>query len=292
MLGREGSVAVTDATDVKQAAWQAHNSKAMEWGARAGLSARAFIYLLMGGLALAIASGGKSKNQAVNQKGALQQLTQHTGGAALLVLLAIGFAAYALWRFSEAAFGVVGDGDGPKARLQSAGRGLIYSSFCVTAISVLRGSSGSQSSKNTSLTAKVMGWTGGRFLIGIVGLAILAVGGIMIYEGAKKKFVKYLKTSEMSESTREAVESLGMVGTIARGTVIGLAGLLAIQAAWTYDAQKAGGLDVALKSLAGQPYGALLLGVMAVGLLAFGVYGFAEARWRKVSPTAQSQRST
>lgn len=282
---------MTDATDVKDAARQAHNSKAMQWGARAGLSARAFIYLLMGGLALAIASGGQSKNQQADQKGALKELTQHTGGAALLVLLAIGFAAYALWRFSEAAFGVIGDGHGAKARLQSAGRGLIYSSFAFTAVSVLRGSSGSQSSKNTSLTAKVMGWTGGRFLIAIVGLAILAAGGIMIYEGVKKKFLKYLKTYEMSENTREAVEKLGMVGTIARGAVIGISGILVIQAAWTYDAKKAGGFDAALKTLAGQPYGMLLLGIMAVGLLAFGVYGFAEARWRKVSPTPESQRA-
>ena len=267
-------------TDVTNAARRAKNSDAMEYGARAGLAARAGIYLLMGGLALELALG--TSNSETDQRGALASVARHSGGKTLLALLAIGFAGYALWRFSEAAFGVVGDGNGAGPRLKSLVRALVYASFAVTTVSILAGSgSGSQASQQQGLTAKAMKHTGGRFVVGIVGAVVVIVGASMIYEGATKKFEKYLRMSDMSASTRSAVEKLGMVGTIARGVVIGLAGILVVDAAITYRPQKARGLDGALRTLAAQPYGTMLLGAAALGLLAFGVYGFAEARWHR-----------
>ena len=87
--------------------------------------------------------------------------------------------------------------------------------------------------------------------------------------------------NEMSQTQRTVVEKLGMVGTIARGVVIGLSGLLVLDAAVTYQPKKARGLDGALRTLADQPYGTVLLTVAALGLIAFGIYGFAEARWHR-----------
>jgi hypothetical protein len=149
------------------------------------------------------------------------------------------------------------------------------------AILVGSGGSGSQASQQQGLTAKVMAHAGGRYLVGAVGLVVLVVGGTMVFEGVTRKFEKYLRMTQMSAATRVVVEKLGVVGTVARGLVIGLAGLLVLDAAVTYQPQKARGLDGALRTLAGQPYGKVLLVVAALGLVTFGLYGYAEARWHR-----------
>lgn len=267
-------------SDVTRAAHKASNSSAMEWGARLGLAARAGIYLLMGALALALAFG--RSNSETDQRGALKAVAQHSGGKVVLVLLALGFAGYALWRFSEAAFGAVGDGKDTGPRLKSLFRGLVYTSLAATTITLLTGSGGgSQGDQQQGLTAKVMSHGGGRWLVGLVGLAVVGAGGAMVYEGGTRKFERYLRMSQMSPATRTAVGRLGMTGTIARGLVIGLSGVLVIQAAISFRPDKARGLDAALRTLAGQPYGTVLLVLAALGLIAFGIYGFAEARWHR-----------
>lgn len=251
----------------------------MSWGARFGLASRAAIYLLMSILAFEVAYGHTNKE--TDQRGALESLSTSSFGMVLLVLLAIGFACYALWRFSEAAFGAVGQGKKAGPRLKSLVRGLVYASFAVSAVKVLAGSGGSQAGQQKSMTASAMAHTGGRLLVGVVGAVIVCVGLAMIYEGVKKKFLDNLDMSRATAGTRKSVTRLGVVGTIARGAVIGLAGVLVVDAAVTYSPSKAGGLDRALHTLAGQPYGKLLLAVAAAGLLAFALYGFAEARWHR-----------
>ncbi len=267
-------------SDVTRTARSASHSGAMEVGARLGLAARAAIYVLMGLLAVALARG--TSRSATDQRGALTAVARHSGGKVLLVVLAIGFAGYALWRFSEAAFGVVGDGNGAGARLKSGARGVTYSLFAFTAVTILNGSAkGTQAAQQQGITARTMAHSGGRFLVGLVGVVVVVIGAVMVYEGVTKKFEKYLRMSEMSASTKQVVEKLGMVGTVARGIVIGLAGALVVQAAVNYEPQKARGLDGALRTLAAQPYGQVLLIVAALGLIAFGLYGFAEARWHR-----------
>ncbi len=261
------------------AARRAVDTDALSWGARLGLASRAAIYLLMSILAFEVAYGRTNKE--TDQRGALEALSNNGFGKVLLVLLAVGFACYALWRFSEAAFGVVGEGKKAGPRAKSFVRGLIYASFAVTAIEVLAGSGGSQAGQQKGLTAKAMAHPGGRLLVGAVGAVVVIVGLAMVYEGAKRKFSDNLDMSRATSGTRNTVTRLGMVGTIARGLVIGLAGALVVEAAATYSPSKAGGLDVALHTLAGQPYGKLLLTVAAAGLLAFALYGFAEARWHR-----------
>lgn len=267
--------------DVEHSARRAADSDAMSWGARLGLSARAAIYLLMGGLAVAVALGRSSSD--TDQRGALTEVAQHPGGKVALALLALGFAGYALWRYSEAALGVAVDGDGAGPRLKSLVRALVYTSLAVTAVAVLTasGSDRSQGQQQEGMTASLMRQTGGRYLVGIIGLAILAAGAVMVYEGATQAFEKYLATSQMDARTRSAVRRLGTVGTIARGLVIALSGALVVQAAVTFSPDKARGLDGALRTLAAQPYGKALLVLAGLGLAVFGVYGFAEARWRR-----------
>jgi len=122
----------------------------------------------------------------------------------------------------------------------------------------------------------------GRWLVGIAGVIVVIIGLVLLIEGIRHKFMKNLRTSQMSARTRRVVKWLGTIGTSARGVVFALAGVLVIQAAITHDAAKSGGIDKALLTLRHQPFGVVLLAVTALGLVVFGVYGLCEARWRKV----------
>jgi succinate dehydrogenase/fumarate reductase cytochrome b subunit len=266
---------------VSGSARRAAESPAARGLARAGLTARGVIYILIGWVAILIAFGQGSHT--ADQQGALQLLAGKPYGKILLWLLAIGFAGYALWRLSEAAYGVTGEGRGAGPRLKSLGRALVYASFAYLTFKVISGTQGSQTGQQQDITASAMHHPGGRWLVGIIGLGIVIAGVLLVLEGIRHTFMKYLRTSEMSAQTRRTVRRLGTVGTAARGVVFALVGILVVDAAVTYQPAKAGGLDKALLTLHNQPFGKFLLILAALGLIAFGVYGLAEARWRRVS---------
>lgn len=260
---------------------RAAHSPAMRATARVGLTARAIVYLLMGGLAIDIAVGG-SKRPA-NQQGALAEVAATPGGSVLLVLIAAGFAGYALWRLSQAVFNTSPEGSDGKERAKCAARGIVYALLCGTAVNVLTGSAGStQDKQQAGMTASLMHHEGGRWLVGIAGVVVVVVGAYLVAEGVRRKFVDHLNTGRMSRRTQKVVVALGAVGTTARGAVVGLAGVLVVAAAITADPKESRGLDGALRTLAHQPLGTWLLGIAALGLLAFGSYGLAEAKWSQV----------
>jgi hypothetical protein len=238
------------------------------------------IYILIGWVAIQLALGQTS--QEADQRGALQLLARQPFGLVLLWLVGIGFAGYALWRLSEAIFGVTGDGNGAGPRLKSLARAIIYASFAVTTFTVINGASRSQAGQERDWTARVMHHAGGRWAVGIVGAIVVICGAVLVSEGVRRKFEKYLKTMEMSPRTRKIVRWLGTIGTVARGLVFALAGALVIDAAVAYSPSKARGLDGALRELRNQPFGKVALIAAALGLIIFGVYGLCEARWRKV----------
>src|SRR5450755_17151 len=141
------------ATGLKNAAAGAAASKPMDWAARAGLTARGVVWIVIGILGVLLAQGAQGKP--ADQKGALQELLTKPYGNILVVLMAIGFLGYALWRLSEAATGVTGEGKKTGPRLQSLARGIAYLVLAGTAVSALVGSGSSQSSQQESLTARV-----------------------------------------------------------------------------------------------------------------------------------------
>lgn len=259
---------------------RAADGSAMHVLARAGLTARGIIYLLVGWVAILVALGRSSRQ--ADQQGALQLLAGKPYGLVSLWLLAIGFAAYALWRLSEAAFGVTGEGSGAGPRLKSLGRALVYAFFAFLTFKVIAGTQGSQTRQQQDLTAKVMQHSGGRWLVGIVGLAVVIMGLVLVSEGLRRKFLKLLQISQLSATSRRIITWLGTIGTVARGVVFGLAGVLVVDAAITHKAAKSGGIDKALLTLRDQPFGEFLLLLAALGLVIFGVYGLCEARWRRV----------
>jgi len=248
--------------------------------ARLGLAARGTVYVLIGWLALLLATG--KPHGSADQRGALTEVARQSGGTVLLWVVAIGLAGYAVWRWSEAAFGVVGEGRKKGPRVQSFVRGCIYAFFAVSAINlVLHAHQQTQANQQQALTAKAMTHTAGRWAVGILGVIVVVVGLMLIREGLTQKFEKYLDMNRMSSGTRRIVRLLGTVGTAARGAVFVVAGVLLVQAAYEFDPKKARGLDGALRALAETSFGPWLLGVAALGLIIFGVYGYAEAVWRR-----------
>jgi hypothetical protein len=268
------------APEVMRTARRASNSPVAHFLARAGLTARGIIYILVGWVAVLVALGHSSRE--ADQTGALQLLVGKPYGLVSLWLLGIGFAAYALWRLSEAAFGVSGERPGAGPRLKSLGRAIIYAGLSYLTFTVIAGTDRSQSGRQQDMTATAMQHPAGRVLVGVVGLAVVACGIVLVVEGVRKKFMKYLQTDRMSTRTRRVVELLGVTGTIARGLVFALVGVLVIDAAVTHKAAESGGIDKALLTLRNQPFGEFLMLLAALGLLIFGVYGLCEARWRKV----------
>jgi len=258
---------------------QAANSRPVGWLARAGMTARGVVYILIGLLTLALAQGRSTE---VDQKGAMKQLLAHPYGKVLLVAMIIGFAGYAFWRLTEAAFGVTGEGMDAGPRIQSLVRGLIYAALAVSGLALLRGSSSSQAGQQREITARVMQHTGGRWLVGTVGVVIAIVGLALAWEGLRRRFMRYFPAGQLSEGTRRLVTVLGVVGNVARGLVFAVVGTLVVIAAVRFQPSKAGGLDEALKTLRDRNDGELILIAVAIGLMAFGVYGLLEARYRRV----------
>ena len=248
--------------------------------ARFGLAARAFVYVVIGWLAIQIALGHRAPQ--ANQRGALAEVAHHTGGLVVLWLVGFGLGAYAIWRLSEAAFGTATDGDRPGPRAKSAVRGLVYAALCISTFTFITGTSRtSQATQQETLTARVMKHDPGRWLVGLVGVIVFGIGVALFVEGVTRRFEKQLRIFEMWVPTRRVVIALGVFGSAARGVVFAIAGGLVVSAAVSYDAAKSTGLDGALRTLADRPYGSALLGVIAFGLVAFGVYGFASVRWAR-----------
>jgi Domain of Unknown Function (DUF1206) len=270
----------TSFTGVRHRARRASGSPAAHTLARAGLTARGVIYLLVGWVALLVALGRTSRE--ADQQGALQLLAGKPYGLISLWLLALGFIAYAVWRLGEAAFGVTGEGAGAGPRLKSLGRAVIYAGFAYLTFGVISGSGRSQSRQQQDATATLMQHPAGRWLVGIVGLIVVVIGLALVGQGVRRRFMRHLRTAQMSPRTRRVVERLGVVGTIARGLVFALAGALVVDAAVTHRASESGGIDKALLTLRNQPFGEALMIVAALGLAVFGVYGLCEARWRRV----------
>jgi hypothetical protein len=253
-----------------------------EWLARAGLVARGAIYAIIGVLALKLAFGSGGKT--TNQKGALAEIAQQSGGKILLALMAIGLFGYAFWRLLRAA---VGHGpeetDDGKERLKGVASGLAYTSLFITCLSILLGSSSSGGSGSPDkATGGVLGWPGGQVIVAIAGLALIGVGLYQGYDGVKKKFLEKSKTEEMSQKTEKVFTVLGIAGHLARMVIFALIGYFLIKAAIDFDPDKAVSVDGALAALGKASYGPLLLGIVAAGMIAFAAYSIADARYRRV----------
>ncbi|HEV2593054.1 MAG TPA: DUF1206 domain-containing protein [Gaiellaceae bacterium] len=266
---------------VKGAGERVERTKTFETLARAGFVSRGVIYGVIGILAvkLAIGSGGKT----TSQSGALKTIAHQPFGKVLLIIVAVGLAGYALWRFTRALLGHgPEDSDSGVDRVAAFGSGVAYAAMCAIAVEILLGSGASSSGSPKRPAAGILGWPAGTWIVGIAGAVLCGIALYQGYRGITHEFLKDSKTEEMSPAIRKWITWIGTVGHLARMVVFALVGIFLIKAAIDYNPNKAVGVDGALAKLANQSYGSYLLGIVAAGLIAFALYSLSDARYRRI----------
>lgn len=257
-----------------RAARQATNHRWFERVARLGFAGSGLIHLLIGWIAARVALGGGGE---ADQGGALAAVREAPAGGVLLWVCVLGFATLAIFQLVE---GILGGPD-LTDRLKAVGKGILYAALGVTTFTYARGGSSDSGESTTDLTATLLQAPLGRWLVAAVGVGVAAVGAYHVFKGLTHRFLEDLRSSGGGDLGR-AIVVTGTLGYAAKGVALVVLGGLFGVAAWQADADEAAGLDAALKALAEQPFGTVLLLAVALGLILFGVYSVLRARYARM----------
>lgn len=242
--------------------------------AAVGIAAYALVHLVIAWIAVQIALG--TGGGSADQQGALARLKDTPVGTPLLWVLAAGLVALAGWQLLNAAVGYTEIGStGKRAahRAVAAARAVLYLALAFAAVRTAAGKTSNSNNKSRGFTAHLMDGTGGRLLVALIGAVVAGVGVGLIVRGITKKF-----TDHLDDTSSETAVRLGQIGYVAKGIALIVLGGLFVWAAITYDPEKAGGLDAALRTVARAPFGSVLLIVLALGFACFGAYALYWAR--------------
>jgi hypothetical protein len=277
-------------TDAASAAGEAVAAKARDWKepiGRVGLVGQGVVATIVGLLAIRIAVG--DKDEAATSEGAVAWLAEQPFGKFLLIALTVALFALAAWRFLCALMGDPVEGSEPKDRVKYAVLGVIYLSLAITTLGITianwTGSGDSNGKESTGdegsqqATSTLFDWPAGRWLVGILGVAVIGYAGYNFYKQViNKKFAERLQGDDSSWVVR-----LGLVGYTAQSLVYAVIGYFFIQAAIAFKSKTAKGPSGALIELADSTWGSVLLWVIAIGLFIYGVFCIAEAKYRKAA---------
>lgn len=260
------------------------NTDTLKLLARAGYAARGVVYVIVGALAAEAALGGGGRT--TGSKGAIQELMAQPVGQVLVGLVGVGLVGYAVWRLIQGIYDADNHGSDAKGlaiRAGLLGSAVTHSLLAVYAFSLLFGAGGGGSGSGgggvDSWTATLLSQPFGQWLVGIAGAVVIVVGLAHAIKAWKQKFEKYLA---MSPEQLRIGRPVAIFGLVARGAVFVIIGGFLIVAAVQAQPEEARSLAGTLATLQGQPYGRVLLGVVAFGLLSFGIYSIMEAVYRRV----------
>ena len=212
----------------------------------------------------------------------MQTIAKQPVGEVLLVGLAAGLGAYAIFRLLEGISGGDHHGkDRTQHRVAALGSAIAYTALCYTAIKVLEGRHTNGGSPRHA-AAGILGWPGGPVIVAVAGYVVIGVGLYQAYKGLARRFLEDSDTSRLSTRARKAFTVLGVTGHLARAVTFALIGYGLIKAAIDYSARATVGLDGALQKLAHSSNGPLLLGIVAIGFIAFALYSIIDSRYRRV----------
>jgi len=254
--------------------------------ARFGFVAKGVVYIIIGILAAlaAFGSGGKT----TDSRGAFEEILSHSYGKPMLGAVCIGLIGYAIWRIVQAIKDTEDKGSGAKGLAVRGGYfviGLIHLSLAYSAASLISGSGGgggSSESQPKEWTAFILEQSFGELIVIAIGLGFIGFAASQFYKAYTTKFREKLKTNQMSDQTESFATKFGQFGLSARGVVFGIIGIFLILAGLHSNANEVRGLSGALRALLQQSYGQILLGVVAIGLIAYGLYMFVLARYRRM----------
>ncbi len=245
-----------------------------------GWAAKAVVYLGVAWLVYQLARGSASEETTTT--GALQLIEERTGSSIVLVVLGIGLLLYAGGRILEVTTLATSSVE-TKDKVQAGVMTVVYVAMAVSAFTVATsGGGGGGGQAEQRGTAVLLDIPLGRVLVGVLGLAGLALGAYTAYQGVQKAFLPTLRTGEMAPAMRTWSERIGVAAFVTKGLIFALLGWFLLQAAITYDASEAVGLDGALQRVAGESWGRAVLLAVSVGLFAYALFCAIEARYRQV----------
>ncbi|MEG3966674.1 DUF1206 domain-containing protein [Microcoleus sp. T2B6] len=270
---------------IKHSIGQAASHVWFERLARLGYASKGLVYFIVGFLAAqaAFSMGGRT----TDTSGALSEIVNQPFGKFLLFLVTIGIIGYALWRIVQTILDPEHQGDKLDAkriaqRIGYALSALGYAGLALTAVKLIMGSGGGKSNTTEDLTAQILAQPFGQWLVGLAGSIVIGVGFSYFYEAYKAKFRRHFKLDEMSQAEQTWAIRLGRFGIAARGIVFVIIGIFLIQAAKLSDASQTKGLGEVLAILGQQPFSPVILGLVPLGLIAYGIYSVIQARYRKI----------
>ena len=259
------------------------SSEATLWIARIGYAARGVVYALVGILIVwAVVHGGTASP---SSRGALEALLEAPLGRPALYLVALGLVCYSLWRFIQCILDADDyghDAKGVVVRGAMLVSGLLHlalawSAFAIAGLDIAEGSSAGGSGDRTAM---LMQQPFGRWLVGLVGVAIVAGGIVLLVRAWKASFMEWLT---VSRTRLGALYTISRLGLAARGVVFLVLGGLFIRAAIRYNPDQPTGMHAAFDEIVRQPHGIVLLGIVGLGMLCFAAYGvLVQARFRRV----------
>lgn len=251
---------------------------------RFGFVIRGLIYVIIGVLALQLAIGAGGAT--ATPTSAIALIGRQPLGKILLVIVVAGLAGYSLWGFVRAIFDPLGRGTDAKGLMARAGflfSGVSYAILLIPAVMTLLNKPSTSTSGGTAgVPAALLSGPFGKWIVVAFGLFWIAAGIGQVVTGYAAKFTRDLNTGVMSAQEIETMTLLGRIGYAARGAVFGLVGVIILQTAFAVGPKHAQGFDGALAALAHAPYGGILLGAVAIGLIMFGAYSALCAKWNKV----------
>ena len=249
---------------------------------RAGYAAKGIVYVVMGALAakVALGTGGKT----TDTRGAIGVIGDGPMGTIALLAIGVGLLGYMLWRLIAAATDAEGEGDEPTklvVRGAQAARGIAYGVLGVQALRALGGDDvGSQGAAARHWTARLLDMPFGRALVVGAGLGVLGYAAYQLYRAFSDKARKHLDLAQAGPAQATWIVRLGRFGIAARGVVFAMIGVFLVRAGMHRDSGEAGGIAQSLQALGNASYGRLVLGAVAFGLIAYGAYQLATARYR------------
>ena len=256
-----------DSTKVNAASRRASEHPALDMAARAGYAVNGVLHILIGLIAVRLA--WTSTTTDADQSGALSTLADTPVGLATLWIGVVGWLGLALWQVTQALSGTFETSE----RVKAAAKAVVYALLSWTAFRFATGGGSSSSDQSTDATKALMEQPFGQWLVGAVGVGVVAVGGYHVVKGYKRGFLQDLESHPGGW-----IVTAGRAGYISKGIALGIVGALFVVAALRHKPSEAKGLDGALRTLLEAPAGQLLLTLVAVGLMAFGVYSFGRAR--------------
>jgi uncharacterized membrane protein len=267
-------------TSVNSTAHKVAFSPVLEALTRLGYGVRGVIYFVMGLLAFQVALG--KGGALASPQGAIAAIGKQPAGLILLWVILLGILSYSVWGLVRAVWDPLDKGSDMKGILARVGfffSALGYAFLAYITYGYIRGASQSANGSQTKMLASVMAVPMGRWAIGLLGLIVVAVGLYNIYLGFKAGFEQQFQTFDLTPKEAKLASDIGRFGTAARGVVFALVGVLIFLAAYHANPSQPVGMDAALATLMKQPYGIWLLGIVAVGLIAFGFYSLLSALW-------------